>query len=103
VIIIICNTNEDEKWKPIIIDNKETNYDISRYGRIRVRENGYIRSLRKNKAGYLRITLYFESKKITKPIHQLVANAFIDENHDKSLTVNHKDGNKLNNFYKNLE
>ena len=38
----------------------------------------------------------------TYDIHRLVALHFISNNHNKPQ-VNHKDGNKLNNNYKNLE
>ena len=36
-------------------------------------------------------------------VHRLVAEAFIGLPKDNSYTVNHKDGNKLNNHYTNLE
>lgn len=53
--------------------------------------------------GYKRIKLY-SSPGIykTKFIHVLVAENFIPNIHAK-LCVNHKDGNKLNNHYSNLE
>ena len=36
-------------------------------------------------------------------VHRIVAEAFLDEPSNKDWTVNHKDGNKLNNHYSNLE
>lgn len=36
-------------------------------------------------------------------VHRLVANAFLEKNINTNLTVNHKDGNRLNNNVKNLE
>lgn len=36
-------------------------------------------------------------------LHRLVAEAFLGLPEDKTYTVNHKDGNKLNNHYTNLE
>jgi hypothetical protein len=52
----------------------------------------------KSKNGYYTVSLNGKSYNI----HKLVANLFIPNN-DKSLIINHKDGNKLNNHYSNLE
>ena len=55
-----------------------------------------------DKRGYKRVWLYdSEGKRFEKYIHRLVAECFVDG--DKSLTVNHKDGNKVNNHKSNLE
>ena len=56
---------------------------------------------RLDKYGYKRITLCKDGKLKTISIHRLVAITFIEG--DSRLTVNHKDGNKLNNHYSNLE
>ena len=56
---------------------------------------------RLDKYGYLRVNLSKEGKVKTISIHRLVAMTFIEGN--EKLTVNHKDGNKLNNHYSNLE
>lgn len=52
--------------------------------------------------GYLHYILYKDRKKKHFTAHRLVAIHFIPCN-DWSLTVNHKDGNKLNNHFTNLE
>jgi hypothetical protein len=52
--------------------------------------------------GYLRIQLSNNGLKKNHFVHRLVAEAFI-ENIENQPIVNHKDGNKKNNFYKNLE
>lgn len=52
--------------------------------------------------GYYYITLSKKHITTNKIIHRLVAQHFIT-NPEKKRTVNHKDGNKLNNNYKNLE
>lgn len=49
--------------------------------------------------GYLEIKLYHVHYKI----HRLVAQSFIPNHDDYKNVVNHKDGNKLNNHYTNLE
>lgn len=55
-------------------------------------------SQRINNRGYK--TVRIEGK--TKMVHRLVAESFVENVHNKKF-VNHIDGNKLNNNYKNLE
>ena len=53
-------------------------------------------------SGYKQVILYFNGKRYHKYVHQLVGNAFIDN--PRGLTeINHKDYNKSNNNYTNLE
>lgn len=81
------------------------NYKISNYGRIIsyvIHKNGKLMGRPKDENGYYRncfISIY--GKKLFL-IHRLVAMAFI-KNPDGKQQVNHKDGNKINNYYKNLE
>jgi hypothetical protein len=51
--------------------------------------------------GYLAVFLHKDGIRQTFLVHRLVAAAFLGEQSD--LTVNHKDGNKLNNHISNLE
>jgi hypothetical protein len=51
---------------------------------------------------YKRVGLSHKGKKKLYPVHRLVATAFIP-NPENKRTVNHKDGNKLNNTIDNLE
>lgn len=53
-------------------------------------------------AGYERIRLLVDGKRITFSIHRLVAEAFCEKPEGCDI-VHHKDGNKLNNDYTNLE
>lgn len=101
-----------EIWRQI--DGYE-NHEISNLGNIRSKDvvrivNGRWgklcekkykgKLLKPYKAGnYLGIRLAMGDKNLY--IHRLVAQAFV--NGDKSLCVNHKDGNKHNNHYENLE
>jgi hypothetical protein len=92
------NDLEDEIWKninPLIIDNYE-GYLVSNKGRI------------KNKFDYI-FTLqngggYYNSRigKTSFRVHRIVAQTFLP-NPTNLPVVNHKDGNKLNNFIENLE
>jgi hypothetical protein len=69
-----------------------------------VSENGIVSiptldlTFKKNKKGYL----YFRCLSKSYLVHRIVAECFIP-NPDNKITVNHKDGNKLNNSVLNLE
>lgn len=57
----------------------------------------------KDKYGYLRTCLKLNNgHKKTFYIHRIVAEIFVDKNGCNTETVDHIDGNKTNNFYKNL-
>lgn len=55
------------------------------------------------KRGYEVVALSKNGKTKYLPMHGLVANAFIIKPKGNTVEVNHKDGNKLNNYYWNLE
>lgn len=83
-----------------------------RFYNYEVYEDGQVYSYYRNrflvgditKQGYLQYTLSIDGKRTRIKAHQLVANLFIDKPYsDKELIINHKDGNKLNNHYSNLE
>lgn len=84
-------------WKPI--PNFEEIYEISEFGNVRNIKTGRAMSSFNNGRGYLILSLSRKGQ-YHKSIHRLVASAFIK---NSNMTVNHKDGNKLNNHYSNLE
>ena len=76
-----------------------------------VTETGIVYSLKGNKkeligkistSGYREVVINHKGGKKYLLVHRLVAENFID-NEFKARTVNHKDGNKLNNSIDNLE
>lgn len=74
-----------------------------------VREDGTIYGKRGKKLspsdngrGYLIVGLMIDGKRRTFGVHKLVALAYVDNPHNLP-EVNHKDGCKRNNHYKNLE
>lgn len=75
--------------------------NIRKNGRVDNRK-GKILKPKIDKYGYQVITLSKDGVRKTYTIHQLVAKAFIP-NPENKKTVNHKDGNKLNNCIDNLE
>lgn len=90
-------------WKTIIINTKETFWEISKNGDIRSVKTGRLKSPKINtKTGYVSHCFQISNKKYYKYLHRLVAENFLtDFNEDK--TINHKDGDKLNNHFDNLE
>ena len=90
-----------EQWKII---KEASNYEISNTGKVRNRISLRTLKGRRNKGGYLQVSLKIdETKKFSnKYIHRLVAQYWID-NIENKKEVNHKDGNKENNNIENLE
>lgn len=80
----------------------ETNYAVSTEGRVRNNNTGKIKTPVLTGDGYFHVDLYEDGKRRTVRTHRLVATAF-HPNLDNKEQVNHKDGNKLNNSYDNLE
>ena len=85
-------TDENEKW--IAVNNE--GYFVSDQGRIRHEKRVLSGSLHND--GYIFATIHGKQS----PVHRLIAMAFIP-NPDNLPEVNHKDGNKQNNFVSNLE
>lgn len=89
-----------EIWKDI--EQFEGKYQISTWGRVRNAQTGTILKPYTNSKGYLKVYFYKDGKKYKMRINRLVAQAFIPNPHNLPQ-VNHKDGNKENNSYTNLE
>ena len=107
-------SKKEEIWKDI--DGYEGIYQVSNMGQVRscdryvsIRNNhkrlikGILLRQRKNaRHGYCDVKLCLNSIYHTVMVHKLVANAFLNCC-DKSLEINHIDGNKQNNAVYNLE
>jgi len=104
-----------EIWKPI--KGYEKLYEVSTFGNVRSLDrfvNTKIKHVNKRMlrgkvvsnqidiTGYYRVGLSSNSKVKSVHIHRLVCEAFIS-NPESKKCVNHKDGNKQNNFASNLE
>jgi hypothetical protein len=100
--------NEDknnEEWREIKLDNIFTGeinidkkYFVSNLGRFKNSYGTIMENYKINENGYIRV--YICNKIFL--LHRLVALTFL-ENSENKETVNHKDGNKLNNSINNLE
>jgi len=108
------NKIRKERWRPIWYTNAK--YRVSNFGRVMsvytISKNGTIRMIgtilkpNVNRNGYYIIKMNWRECgkliKKTKKIHRLVCEAF-HQNPENKPEVNHKDLNKLNNFFRNLE
>lgn len=103
---------EQEIWKDI--PKYEGYYQVSNYGNVKSlrrsipRKNGKILNLKEkllsqkvDEHGYYKTQLWKDNKPWSIRIHRLVAICFLSKNGYNE--VNHKDGNKLNNYFLNLE
>lgn len=90
-------------------------YQISNFGNVKSIErmvknssHSYMKlkerilKFKKSKAGYIQASINMNNVAKYFYVHRLVAIAFL-ENPENKRTVNHKDGNKLNNSLENLE
>lgn len=103
-----------ESWIAKTLRMEEDYRDIPGYSDYRVNSFGQVKSFKRypegkilstqeDKDGYFYTTLHLDNGKPKKEkIHRLVANAFI-ENKNKLPQVNHKNGQKFDNLYTNLE
>ncbi len=97
---------ENEIWLPV--KGFEDRFKISNHGRL-ISINGTYngnRFLKLNgtNRGYCQLILHDKPRKRRVYIHTLVAEHFIsDKPNGNRMTVNHKDGDKSNNHFSNLE
>lgn len=84
------------------IKDYEGLYQVSNLGRVySIRTNKFLKP-KLNRCGYLSVNLKYKGSRVTKSIHRLVAEAFI-ENVNDLPQVNHIDEDKTNNCVDNLE
>lgn len=87
------------EWKKI---ERNSNYSVSNNGIVKNNNSNIIKKPHINKkSGYYIVDLWQNNKAEKVPIHRLVAEAFIPNPHNKP-TVDHIDGNRLNNNVDNL-
>lgn len=93
--------SDAEEWRAIPGHGR---YEASSRGR--VRSNGKhgrgVMAPWDNKRGYWCLALWLDGRRVRRPVHRLVALAFVANPHRKP-EVNHKDGDRANNTPGNLE
>lgn len=104
---------EQVVWRPVM--GYEDRYEVSNDGRVRSVDayvncrggktrlsKGRIKPLYRNNRGYVIVNLCKDNKAEYSLVHRLVAEAFIENPHNKPQ-VNHIDGDSTNNRADNLE
>lgn len=89
-----------EKWKSI--QGFEGYYEISNHGNVKSLHGDGVKMLKQLRGKYLLVQLFKKGKGTTRNIHRLVAIHFIPNPENKEF-VNHKDGDKYNPHFTNLE
>jgi len=92
----------ERRWVPVIFEGNSTNYQISSDGIVASIPMCKFMKPAPNSSGYLQTILAILDRRYSMGVHRLVAETFIP-NPDNLPYVNHKDGNKTNNNYWNLE
>ena len=78
-----------------------SNYFITDKGKV-INSRGKEKTLRESTDGYQIVDLYRDGIRTTHRVHRLVSEAFVPNPNNKP-DVNHRDGNKFNNSFDNLE
>lgn len=86
-----------EEWRTVV---KAPKYEVSSFGRVRSVATGKVLKLAMDRYGYPKISLMTDSLPYYATVHRLVAIAFLP-NPENKAQVNHIDGVKTNNHYKN--
>ncbi|AHZ10467.1 I-BasI [Bacillus phage Hoody T] len=89
-----------EEWKDVT--GFEDYYEVSNKGRVASKRTGVIMAQYKINSGYLCIKFTVNKKRTSHLVHRLVAREFC-EGYSPELDVNHKDTDRMNNNYDNLE
>ena len=98
-----CIDNYNVRYKEI--PGCDFVYYVTEDGRVwsTTRKNGIERFMKlQTQDGYKSVGLTIGGKRVSKRVHRLVADAFI-ENPEKKPYINHKDGDRSNNHFENLE
>lgn len=89
----------EEIWRPY----KDTVYQVSNYGRLRNTKTDRLLKGKITGAGYREYSIINHGKRVSITAHRMVCEMWLNHDRNSGLVINHKDGDKLNNFIDNLE
>lgn len=92
---------DNQDWKNIIIDGKETNYEIDSGGIIRNKNTKHELATSINVNGYYFCNGLVDKKQHTLYVHKLLAEYFVPNPKNYTIAY-HLDGNKSNNKVSNI-
>jgi len=78
-------------------------YLVNECGEVVSIHTGKVKKQQTDPKGYKRVQLLINKEQFSVLVHRMVGIAFLGEPPDDKNTINHKDGNKANNHYSNLE
>lgn len=99
----------EEQWKTIYINNEKTNYEISNSGlcrnvnKLNWKTGGLLKPKFNKQNGYNSYCLVLNGINHYKYAHRLVAESFVEHSIKERVFINHIDGVKTNNDFRNLE
>ena len=105
MLYIVINDEEERFINLEYKDIRSNYYMISNYGNIIARATDTVIKPFISNSGYKRVGLCTKkhNKRKNYSVHVLVAALFYNKVPNKNEHVNHKDGDKFHNYYKNLE
>lgn len=92
--------SKEEIWKPVAPPYHE-NYQVSNFGNVKSLHSGQLLAFVSNEAGYKRVNFSLQNKSKKRPVHHVVAEAFVPRVEGKR-EVDHIDRDPTNNKAENL-
>lgn len=95
---------ENVVWKPVPFEYYKKKYRVSNDGRVKNILTEKMLSTQSLRSGYKSVHFILHGERAVYKLHRLVALVFVkNDDPENKKVVNHKDGNKMNNHYHNLE
>lgn len=98
--MVYLGFDDEEVWKPLVIDGEKTKYSVSSYGNVKNNKTGKLLNMYKQNDGYYGFTVSHRGKPHSYKIAHVVATLFIDnDDPDNKTQVDHLRGKDRNTMY----